>query len=164
MVEVEPAPVDSTGTLHVSEELAELLTPYLVGCDNIAVRFTGRGLPTTATAVISEMYVELEKPMAVVRWYAIRVMIFGTPTGKTGANAYFKPVRTEMLKLGVAQAIPNGPIYNFREVYDDMEDSSNDMERLLHLADASFSKNLRHTETTRQTPEMARTPWWRKLF
>jgi hypothetical protein len=164
MVEVEPEPVDGTGTLQVSEELAQLLAPYLVSRDNIAVRFTANGLPTTATAVVSEMFVEIGEPVEYLRWYAVRAMVFATPTDKTGLNVYFQPVRTEFFKLPIGQDIPNGPIYNFREVYNDVEESSDDMERLLKLADQSYSKSRSDEASANTIVEKKQQPWWRKLF
>ena len=165
MVEVDPPPLDASGTLHVSDELASLLAPYLNGRDNIAVRFIGQGLPTTATAVISEMYVKIAEPIPSLRWYAMRAMIFGTPTGKTGVNVYFKPIRMEIVDLEVGQAIQSGPVYNFREVYDDIEQSSEDMERLLHLADDAFTNGMPQ-DTQRNSPGAVevKPSWWRKLF
>lgn len=164
MVEIDIEPVDDTGTLHVSEELANILKPYLIERDNIALRFIGKGLPTTAIAVVSEMYVKIDGPIELLRWYAIRAMIFGTPTGKTGVNVHFQPVRIEFLRQPVGQAIPNGPIYNFKEVYNDLEESSNDMERLLKLADAHFSKSHDGETKVDVKVDKAETPWWRKLF
>jgi hypothetical protein len=163
MIEIDAAPLDMSGIPHVSDELAALLAPYLQGRDNISVRYIDEGLPTTSTVVVSEMYVELGQPVEAVRWYSARVIVFGTRTGKTGVNAHFQPVRIEMAKYPAGQLIPNGPIFNFREVYDDIESGSRDMERLLRIADEAYS-NQRRKSTTPDSAKHSPKPWWRKIL
>jgi hypothetical protein len=141
MVELDEEPVNAAGILSVTDELAKLLKPLMEGRDNIAVRFMADGLPTTATAVISEMYIRLGGTLKALRWYSVRSMIFETTTGKTGVNVYFRPVRTELFDRSVQQDIVHGPVYNFQEVYETDEESSRDMERLLAIAEANFSKS-----------------------
>jgi hypothetical protein len=165
MVEVDPAPLDSANTPYVSYELAALLKPHLIDRDNIAVRFMGEGLPTTATAVVTEMYVKVAGAVESIRWYSARVMIFETPTGNTGMNAYFQPVRMEIPKVSTAQLINNAPVYNFREVYTDMEDSSNDMERLLLLADSNYTRAAPSSpRKTLNSPPLTTQSWWKRFF
>lgn len=162
LVEIDQAPLDASGTLHVSDELAKLLGPYMEGRDNISVRFMGNGLPTTVTAVITEMYAEVGSPPDAFRWYSVRAMIFATPTDKTGMNVYFQPTRVQMAAIPVQQHITDGPIYNFREVYEDMDDSANDMERLLNIADNSFSSGRR--ESGSAASGASRKRWWNRLL
>src|SRR5262245_43217419 len=43
---IEPAPLSTDGIPELSDELAELIKPYLKATDNIALRFIDDGLPT----------------------------------------------------------------------------------------------------------------------
>jgi hypothetical protein len=160
MVEVEPEPVDRSGTLHLSDELAALLKPHMKDRDNIAVRFMGKNLPTTATAIITELYIPLSTSISSVRWYAIRAMVFETPSTKIGLNAYFQPVRTEFVEMPVGQVIQNGPIYNFRETYNTHDAVSEDFGRLLQMSEAAYSET-RHPEPAIRQEKPS---WWRKFI
>lgn len=147
LVEIDQVPLDDSGTLYVSEELAELLLPHMNDADNIAVKFTsGNGLPTTVTAVVSEIHVKIGNPPDMLRCYSVRAMIFTTPTGKHGVNVFFKPVRTEFIKLPIGQAIDNAPVFNFKEVYNHIEDTSDDMPRLVKIADDAYQKSQQKEE------------------
>ncbi|MGN8119188.1 hypothetical protein [Labrys sp. 22185] len=140
MVEVDEIPCDTSGALHVSDDLVSLLKPYMNGRDNVAVRFTSDGLPTTATVVISESFTKNSPDT--VRWYAILAILFQTKTLKTGLNLRVQPIRSELFKLGVQQIIEDGPWYNFQEVYNNMEHSSSDLDRLLKIAEDHYSRSL----------------------
>lgn len=143
MIELDTVPIDAEGTLCVSDKLANMLRPYMDNTDNIAVRFmANNGLPTTVTAVVSEVYVKVGNPPDMLRWYAVQAMVFNTRTGKYGVNAYFKPIRTEFIKLPIGQIIENGPVFNFKEVYSHIEDTSDDMPRLAKIADNAYQKSI----------------------
>jgi hypothetical protein len=123
----------------MSKELERTIAPYLKRGDNIAIRYIDDGLPTTCTAVLGSVFVHgggsgIE--------YAIRTMIFETNSGRPGCNIHIRPdFRCKTDRAGnitKREKIASPPVYDFREVYENVEQSRDDLARLVKIADNHF--------------------------
>jgi hypothetical protein len=139
---IEPAPISVDGWPELSEDLESLIAPYLSGRDNVAIRYTDDGLPTTSTAVMD--FILVANGSDAIQ-YAVRIMLFETGTKKVGSNVHVRPefncrmdpTRAVMQK----QKIAHSRTYKFREVYDTTEQSRDDLSRLVKIAHAHFTNN-----------------------
>lgn len=136
LVHIAPAPIGDDGIPELSLELADLLAPYFDGSDNVAVRFVDQ-LPTTTTAVVGMCGAENG---GVVIQYKLRNMIFATGDGRIGCNIVLTPIRRDGVIAGVpiSQTIPDGKPIFFKEVYKDVQESRDDLSRLVMIAHNQF--------------------------
>lgn len=139
MLEIYPAPINRDGIPDLSEALATAIGPYIQGRDNISLRYIDDGLPTTTTAVISSITVEGDDVDTV---YSLRSMVFETRNKKIGCNIHIQPKETHVkingAKVGVFQEIRGARTYDFHEVYENAEDSRDDVSRLVLTAHKHF--------------------------
>lgn len=154
MLEIEPAPISGDGLPDLSDDLAKAIMPHLRGRDNISIRYIDHGLPTTATAVLASMDVEGDE---IAISYSIRIMLFETKNKKVGSNVHIRPaqrhVKINKVRVGVYQEIKTTRTYDFHEIYDDGEQSRDDLERLVKLAHDHF---IQHgPESTEETQPAA---------
>lgn len=141
MLEIEPPPLNRDGVPDFSEALEQVIAPHLKGRDNISLRFIDQGLPTTVTAVSSLLDVEYE---GVLVTYSIRLITFKTRDGKTACNIHIRPESRCVMKNDAPikrDSIYRRQTYDFCEVYEDMEKSRDDLQRLLKIADRHFRDN-----------------------
>lgn len=136
LLHIEPAPISHDGWPDLSKELEDVIAPYFEkSTDNIAIRYIDDGLPTTSTAVMGS--VEIRDGRLAIR-YAIRTMIFETKTKKPGCNIHIRPETKVTFNIFEKETgrerIKAPPTYDFREVYQDAEESRDDLGRLVKIA------------------------------
>ncbi len=139
LLHIEPAPISHDGWPDLSRELEEVIAPYVKNADNIALRYIDKGLPTTSTAVMGSVQVR-EGKFAI--HYAVRTMIFETKTKKPGCNIHIRPeMKSTFNFFGTEikrERIDTPPTYDFREVYQNAEESRDDLNRLVKIAHQHF--------------------------
>lgn len=139
LLHIEPAPISLDGWPDLSEELEEVIAPYRKNTGSIALRFIDIGLPTTTTAVVDSFEVREER-FAI--HYAVRTMMFETTTNKLGCNIHIQPeMKSTFLSFGngITQERISAPrTFDFREVYDNAEESRDDLTRLVNIVHQHF--------------------------
>jgi hypothetical protein len=142
MLEIDPAPLDRRGVPDLSESLAQLIIPHLQNRDNISIRYIDDGLPTTATAVLA--FIDVEDDESAIS-YSVRIMLFETDNKKVGSNVHIRPIQRHVkingVRLDIYQEIKTTRTYDFLGVYDNDEQSRDDLGRLVKLAHEHF---IRH--------------------